>query len=171
MATRHLRLRPIEPADAPRIERAFSRLSPRTVYLRFLAPIPRIGAAELTRLTNVDHHHREAIVALDGDEIVGVARYESSSDVGAFQPRRAEVAVVVADAWQRRGVGRHLLDELSALAAARGYDELVCTILVENHAALALVRSHAPGATMSRVDNVLEVRIPLTSVRTPGCAA
>jgi len=165
-----LQLRPITPDDAPGVERGFARLSPRSVYLRFLAPIPRIPPAELARLTNVDHFHREALVVVDGEEIVGVGRYEPTTGDDA-EPAVAEVSVIITDAWQGRGVGRRLLDELAHLAASRGYGALVCTILAENHAALALVRSVAPDVTVSRAGGVLDVRIPLAPPRAPGCAA
>jgi RimJ/RimL family protein N-acetyltransferase len=166
-----LRMRPITPEDAPRLDRAFGRLSARSVYLRFLAPIPRLAPGELTRLTTLDHDRREAIVVFDGDEMVGVARYEALPHRSPFEPRLAEVAVTIADEWQQRGLGRQLLDELADLAAARRYDALVCTILAENRGALALVRSCAPRATTSRVGNVLEVSIPLAPMRAPERAA
>ena len=105
-------VRPIEPGDADRLERMFFRLSPTTIYRRFFSPIHEPSPRMLMWLTNVDHDRREALVALDGDEIVAVARYDGRA--GATE---AEIAVTVEDAWQHRGVGRRLARRLAACRA------------------------------------------------------
>ena len=101
-----LRVRPIVPADREPLADAFGRLSDRSRRQRFLAPKPRLSARELDYLTDVDHVTHEALVAIDettGD-IVGVGRYATGSGGGAA----ADMALVVADAWQRRGIGHGL---------------------------------------------------------------
>ena len=74
-----LSVRPIEPDDVDRLGRMFERLSPTTIYRRFFSPIHEASPRMLMWLTNVDHDRREALVALDGDEIVAVARYDGQS--------------------------------------------------------------------------------------------
>ena len=74
-----LSVRPIEPDDVDRLGRMFGRLSPTTIYRRFFSPIHEASPRMLMRLTNVDHDRREALVALDGDEIVAVARYDGQT--------------------------------------------------------------------------------------------
>jgi len=70
----------------------------------------------LARLTDVDHLRRDALVALEGDEIVAVARYDAArtDDGDDADTRDAEIAVTVVDAWQRRGLGHRLLQRLEA---------------------------------------------------------
>jgi GNAT superfamily N-acetyltransferase len=150
-----LHVRPIEVFDGERLTRLFARLSPRSVYQRFFAPIHRLTPDQVRRFVEVDHRCREALVALDDDEIVAVARYDS--DCGA---RDAEVAVTVEDAWQRRGVGRVLTRRLALLATARGFDGFTANILGENRAALALVRDLAPSASLRWDDGAYRVSIP-----------
>ena len=71
-----LTIRAIEATDVDRLARMFDRLSPETVYYRFLAPLPRLPRSTLVRLCDVDHCLRDALVALDGDEIVAVAEVQ-----------------------------------------------------------------------------------------------
>ena len=85
-----LTVRPIAITDATRLERLFTRLSQRSVQLRFFSPVTRPPRAALLRLADVDHARRDALVALDGDEIVGVARYDARP--GATE---AEIAVTI----------------------------------------------------------------------------
>ena len=83
-----LTVRPIEGDDVDRLRRMFYRLSPTTVYRRYFSPIPKPSTKMLHWLANVDHDCREALVALDGDEIVAVARYDGKPGCSA-----AEIAV------------------------------------------------------------------------------
>jgi GNAT superfamily N-acetyltransferase len=136
-----LAVRPIEPGDAERLARMFDRLSPVTVYRRFFSPVRRPSRRLLEWLTNVDHDCREALVALDGDEIVAVARYDARCG-----EREAEIAVTVEDAWQHRGVGRRLARRLAAHALDHGFERFIATMLAENQPALRLLRTLAPDA-------------------------
>jgi len=86
-------VRPIELGDVERLARLFARLSPESVHFRFFSPITRPPRAALLRLADVDHARRDALVALDGDEIVAVARYDAAP--GATE---AELALTVEDA-------------------------------------------------------------------------
>lgn len=148
--------------DVDRLARMFTRLSPRSVLFRFLAPIPRLPRGELVRLADVDHNRREALVAVAGDEIVGVARYGAPPG-----SRVAEVALVVEDAWQKRGVGQQLAWRLATLALARGYDTFVATMLRENDVARGLVRKLWPHAAIRHSGDELEARIALTALPAP----
>ena len=62
-----VQVRPIEPADAERLVRFHESLSPETTRLRFFSYHPHLSAAEVARFTTVDHHDREAMVAVAGD--------------------------------------------------------------------------------------------------------
>jgi RimJ/RimL family protein N-acetyltransferase len=152
-------VRPIEADDADRLQRMFERLSPESRLFRFLAPVHRLTALTLLRLAAVDHERREALVALDGDEIVAVARYDEIAPRDGH--RRAEIALTVEDEWQRRTVGRRLVRRLGALAVDRGYDTFVATIMPENRAALGLVHRIAPDARVTFAGGHYEAHIPL----------
>ena len=109
-------IRQIGPDDADRIVALHSRFSERTRYLRYFSPYPRIPARDLARFVNVDHRDREALVMATGDDLIAVGRYER---LGPAAPD-AEVAFVVEDAYQGRGVGSLLLEHLAEAARAVG---------------------------------------------------
>ena len=133
-----LHIRPITAADSARVAAAFADFSDRTRYQRFLAPKPRLSSAELRYLTDVDQRRHVALAAVDpaDDAFVGIARY--ATEPGDHET--ADVAVVVADAWQGRGVGTRLMRELVARAAANGIARLTATTLQDNSAARELLR-------------------------------
>lgn len=125
-----LRLRPIRPDDEPRLVEFFHRLSPRTVYQRFLAPFHRLPAAWYHYFANVDYRKRLALVVEEpGAQPVlrAVARYEPGD-----AREVAELAIVVEDAWQDRGLGTILLDAVLDAAEARGIRRFTADLLAEN---------------------------------------
>ncbi len=131
-------MRPVRPDDEPRLVELFHRLSPRTVYQRFLAPFHRLPAHWYHQFANVDYRTRLALVAEDpatgGRPLRAVARYEPG---GA--PGRAEVAMVVEDAWQNRRLGTQLLDALLDAAEARGIHRFTADLLAENRRMLRVL--------------------------------
>ena len=120
-------VRPIVPGDGQRWSSFISRLSPETIYFRFFSEHPRLGPAELDHFTHVDYMGRVAFVALLGDEIVGVGRYDRIHDSGV-----AEVAFVIEDRHQGRGLGSILLEHLAAAARERGLLRFEAEVLTEN---------------------------------------
>ena len=151
-----LRVRPIAHDDSDRLIRLFSRLSPRSIQLRFFSPIPQLSETQLSRLVDVDHECRDALVALSGDEIIAEARYDS--ECGSDE---AEIALTVADAWQHRGIGTRLARRLMIMAAERGFTRFVANILPENRAALRLVRELAPDVSVRWDSGAYVATIPL----------
>ena len=140
-------IRPIEPDDKRRVADAFERLSPETRYRRFFAPLERLTRQDLRYLTEVDHHDHEALVAVNPENgtIIAVARYVRSQD-----PTEAEVAVVVGDPWQGKGVGSALLERLVERARGSEIDHFVALVLSENEDAIELFRHLAPGGSSLR---------------------
>jgi acyl-CoA synthetase (NDP forming)/RimJ/RimL family protein N-acetyltransferase len=129
-ATVHLRQ--IRPEDAPAIVAMHARFSDRTRYLRYFSPYPRIPERDLRRFVTVDHHDREAFVVVSGDRILAVGRYDR---LGPGAPD-AEVAFVVEDAHQGRGIGSVLLEHLAAAAREEGIRRFVAEVLPANGAML-----------------------------------
>jgi GNAT superfamily N-acetyltransferase len=157
--------RPVRPDDAPLFCRLWDRLSPETVYRRFHAPLRR-PPAEAHRLVEVDHDLREALVAVVGGEVVGVARYDRSP----ADPGTADVAVVVEDAWQGVGIGRQLLGELTQLAARRGVRSLTADVQADNDRMVGLLRRLLPGAVLTPAHGVYAVQSPVSRAATPVAA-
>ena len=136
-------LRPVVPSDADAILAFHGRMSDRTRYLRYFGAYPQIPPRDLERFTTVDHRDRVAFVALLGDDIVAVARYER---IG--HGPTAEVAFVVEDRHQSRGLGPILLEHLAAAARESGIERFVAEVLAENSAMLGVFR--AAGYRLAR---------------------
>jgi GNAT superfamily N-acetyltransferase len=149
--------RPVQPDDAARFGRLWPRLSPDTVYRRFHSPLHDLPPETVRRLVTVDHDRREAVAAVVGGEVVGVARYDRSSG----DPATAEFAILVEDAWQGMGLGRQLLLELVELAAVRGVRTLTATVQRDNDRVIGLIRRLLPGSTFTPDHDVYDVRSPL----------
>jgi RimJ/RimL family protein N-acetyltransferase len=126
--------------DGDALAAAVGALSPESRYRRFLTAKPELTRREVSTLTDMDHHAREALVAFEpgGGPWAGVARYATFPD----DPRTADVAVTVADRWQHRGVGSALLARLLARAQVEGIARLRAATLADNRAALRLLRRH-----------------------------
>lgn len=127
-----LALRHIREEDAPRLRAFHQRLSPESARLRFPAPKRELSEALSRRFTCVDGELRGAVVAVEGDQIRGVARWDGE---GA----EAELAFVVEDAWQGRGLGRLLLHAVLHEVRLRGYERAFAMVLPENYRMLALL--------------------------------
>jgi acetyltransferase len=134
-----LRVRPIRPEHAGAEVAFVAGLSNESRYLRFMYHLHELTPQMLARFTQVDYDRELALVALGGkpgdEKIFGVARYVANPD-----RESAEFAVVVADAWQGRGLGRALMGKLIASAKRRGFHRLVGSILGMNASMQKLVR-------------------------------
>lgn len=124
-ATAHLR--PISPADRDALRRFHESQSENSIYLRFFSYKPTLSARELDRFTVVDHRDRVCFVLLLGERIIGVGRYDRTHD-----PHDAEVAFMISDAHQGRGIGSILLEHLAAAARENGIDHFSAEVLPEN---------------------------------------
>ena len=132
-------IRTMEPADRE-IEQRFVRdLSQQSRYYRFHSALKELTPYMLERFTHVNYPDEMALIATveeaDGEMQIGVARYirTPGSDT-------AEIAVVVADAWQGRGIGSRLLVDLRQLAIRAGIKRIEMSVLPENRRMLYLAR-------------------------------
>ena len=133
-------LRPIEPVDKDELQAGLQRLSPQTVQRRFLAPKTHFSKAELRYLTEVDGHDHVAIVverATDPGTIVAVSREGIS--VAPGPAASADVAIVIADFLQHRGLGSLLAEALADAAIAHGIRRFSALMLGENRPAQLLM--------------------------------
>lgn len=149
-------LRPIVPDDADRISAFHSRLSERTRYFRYFGAYPRIPPRDLQRFTNVEHHDRVALVAMLGDDIVAVGRYERLDGGDS-----AEVAFVVEDAHQGRGLGSILLEHLAAAARERGLSRFEAEVLAENSQMVRIFRDAGYQVSRALEESVLHLEFAI----------
>jgi RimJ/RimL family protein N-acetyltransferase len=157
----HVGLALLERSDGEALRRLFYRLSPETIWRRFHSPIVHPEQAHPDRLLDIDHHDREAVVAVIDGEIVGVARY-----AGWPGTRAADLAVVVADDWQRQGVATRMVSGLADHARSAGVQCFTATMHADNQAALALLRRfHPSGATFSQ--GLCEATVPINEADGP----
>jgi GNAT superfamily N-acetyltransferase len=138
-------IREASTADLDALGEMFSRSSAETVYGRFYMAYPRVPEWMLARLLGGGFPGGRSVVAVVGGEVVGHAMH------GPPEVGEAEVAVVVEDGWQRRGVGRHLLTVLAQRAREEGIEAFVATVLGGNRLALRLGES-VFGAGEARVE-------------------
>ena len=155
-----VQLRPIRPSDADAIVALHSRFSDRTRYLRYFSPYPRIPARDLKRFTEVDHAGREALVAALGSDLIAVGRYEQLA-----QPDTAEVAFVVEDAHQGRGIASVMLEHLAQAAREQGITNFVAEILPQNGAMVRVFTDAGYDVDRSFEDGV--VHLTFDNAETP----
>jgi RimJ/RimL family protein N-acetyltransferase len=152
-----LAVRPIDEADADALVRFHGRLSDETTYLRFFAVHPVLHPNEVERFTHVDHRRREAVVALLDGEIVAVARFDRLGNGDD-----AEVAFVVADEFQGRGIGSTLLSELVTRARVLGVRRFVAETLPHNRRMLAVFRHSSLPVETRFEDGTVHVVLDLS---------
>ncbi len=154
---RKIRVRPMAVTDGIALATFHDGLTDETTRLRFFAVHRSLSPGELERFTHVDHHDREALVALDGAAIVGVGRYDRLPGTDD-----AEVAFVVGDAWQGDGVGSRLLAHLVRRGRAEGLRAFLADTLLENRR-MREVFAHSGLVTGSASDGgVVQVVLDLT---------
>jgi RimJ/RimL family protein N-acetyltransferase len=150
-------IRPIEPGDKPLVRAFYHELSDRSKRLRFLVPTNEISDEDLIYLTDVDHRRHEAMVALDGERLVGVARY-----VRAPRDREAaEVAVAVADDRQNEGIGTALLDSLTERARENGIVRYTALVSPDNDIVLGALDRAGATRTGTSPDGEIELAVDL----------
>jgi len=163
-------LRPLRPGDGPLLSAGFERLSPRSRYRRFFAPVPRLTSSMLDFLTSVDESNHRAWGALvtepSGVVGAGIVRWVRSRK----DPGVADVAVTVIDDYQGRGLGGLLWDVAVLDASACGVERFEGVVLGEN---IASRRMLARGGATLRPDGggVLAFRLELADrAGRPGSA-
>lgn len=135
-------LRPIAPEDKPLLRWGIANASAETLRRRFLGPKPRLTAAELRYLTEVDMVDHVALLAVlhdRPDELLGVGRWIRDKAGGAGADS-AEMAILIGDEVQGMGVGTVLGLALADAARVRGIARFTATMLSDNRAAHALFR-------------------------------
>jgi len=155
-------LRAIRPEDADMEQEFVRNLSQNSRYFRFMNTVRELNPAMLIRFTQIDYDREMAFVAVreeGGRKIeIGVARYVTNPDA-----QTCEFALVVADPWQGKGVGRRMLERLIEVARRRGLRTMVGHILGGNQAMLGLCKTlgfkiadHPEDASLKQATLVLD---------------
>ena len=148
-------IRPIAPGDEEELAAGFSHLGALTRYRSLAESGVSLTARQLASLTEIDHSSHEALVALDAadGEGIGIARYVRHSD----DPRWAELACTVTDAWQRRGVASALMERLAARARAAGITHFLARAMLGDEPARRLLAHVADHITEHRDGGIVEL--------------
>ena len=147
-------VRPVRPTDADRLVAFHGRLSHQSVYYRFFSPRPRLSQDDVVRFTTVDYDDRMALVALLGDDLIGIASYDRWPG-----RREAEVAFTVDDEHQGRGVATVLLEHLAVIARSHGITRFTAEVLPENRKMLSVFKRAGFQAKSQFADGVVAVEM------------
>ncbi|MFH1829553.1 MAG: GNAT family N-acetyltransferase [Pseudomonadota bacterium] len=135
--------RPVKMTDEDAMRDFFYSLSAESVYHRFFQPVQSMPHARAMPMVSIDYDKDMALVATvedaAGEKIVGIGRYMR----GSKEERMAEVAFMIRDEWQNRGMGRALLASLIDIAGSRGIEGFVASVLHDNKQMMSVF--HASG--------------------------
>jgi acyl-CoA synthetase (NDP forming)/GNAT superfamily N-acetyltransferase len=148
-------LRPITPEDGEGLVAFYSRVSEQSKYLRFFAPYPVLSDRDVERFTHVDHDRRAAFVITRANDLVAVGRYDALDD------REAEVAFLVQDDYQGRGLGQLLLEHLAEAGRERGFERFVAEILPENTRMIQVFREQGYAVADDFEDGILRLEFSI----------
>ncbi len=151
-------------SDYHELRDGYEVLSAPSRYLRFFVPPKHLSSSALRYLTDLDYSNRYALGAYQKDDPtqqgIGIARWSREPS----EPTRAEAAVVVADEWHGRGVGRALLISLVDSASEKGISTFTADVLWANHQLISSLRSR--GATIKAAEpGVARVEFDLTAAQ------
>ncbi|MFG3027026.1 GNAT family N-acetyltransferase [Streptomyces sp. NPDC048253] len=130
------RIRPITVDDAERLVSFYEQVSDESKYYRFFAPYPRLSDKDVHRFTHHDFVDRVGLAATVGGEFIATVRYDriGADGMAASAPAdEAEVAFLVQDAHQGRGVASALLEHIAAVARERGIRRFAAEVLPANN--------------------------------------
>jgi len=147
--------RPIHPTDEPLMRDLFYALSQQTIYYRFMSNQRIVSRRQIQDFVYIDHRNDVALVgtlpAAHGEDIIALGNYYLDP-----KSNRAEVAFVVLDQWQRRGIGTFLLRQLIRIARRNGIRGFTAEVMSENRGMQAVfnksntkIRSHAGNNVIS----------------------
>lgn len=123
--------RSIRPTDEPHMRDLIHNLSQETIYYRFMSHQQRFTARQIRDFVYIDHRRDVAVVAtlpdVQGEQIIAVGTYYLNEDTN-----KAEVAFVVRDAWQGKGLGTFIFRHLIQIARRNGIAGFTAEVLREN---------------------------------------
>ncbi|HSE72556.1 MAG TPA: GNAT family N-acetyltransferase [Nocardioidaceae bacterium] len=155
-------LRPITPDDRDLLIEFYGQVSAESKYMRFFAPMPRLSERDVQRFTHVDHQDRVAFVLTVANKMIAVGRFDRL-DHGSNE---AEVAFLVQDAHQGRGIAQLLLEHLAQAGRERGVEKFVAEVLPENSRMIQIFRDAGYQVAGGFEDGVMRLEFPIDSTDT-----
>ena len=162
-------LRPISTADRDLLVEFYAQVSAESKYLRFFAPMPELSERDLLRFTTVDHQERVAFVLTVATRMIAVGRFDripASPGSPSGTPVEAEVAFLVQDAHQGRGIANLLLEHLAQAGRERGIDRFVADVLPQNRRMIQTFREAGYHVEGGYEDGVLRLVFPIDATDT-----
>lgn len=156
-----LLLRPIRPEDGQRLMAFYAGASPADMRLRFFMARREVPHSELARYSQIDYDREMAFIALAPQASGGHAMVAEARAVCDPDNLRAEFAIQVTSGWQGKGLGRLLLDKLTAYLRERGTAEVVGQCLQENTGMAALARQAGFEVSAEPSQDTMMMRLPL----------
>src|SRR3954469_13068691 len=148
-------IRPIRTEDREVFVEFYSRVSDQSKYYRFFSPMPRLSDRDVDRFTTVDHVNRVAFVLTLQGRIIAVGRYD------VIRPGEAEVAFLVEDQHQGRGIAQLLLEHLAQAGRERGVDRFVAEVLPDNTRMIQTFRDAGYRVVSEYEEGVLQLEFPI----------
>ena len=158
-------LRPISADDVDLLVEFYEQVSAESKYMRFFAPMPRLSERDIQRFTHVDHHDRVAFVLTVAQKMIAVGRFDKITD-GSTGPVEAEVAFLVQDAHQGRGIAQLLLEHLAQAGRERGVDKFVAEVLPDNSRMIQIFREAGYQVAGGFEDGVMRLEFPISATDT-----
>ncbi|MBF4160956.1 GNAT family N-acetyltransferase [Nocardioides sp. CBS4Y-1] len=153
-------IRPITPDDAGLLVEFYARVSDRSKYYRFFSPMPNLSDRDVTRFTHVDHVSRVALVLTLQGRMIAVGRYD------VVRPGEAEVAFLVEDEHQGRGIAQLLLEHLAQAGRERGVEKFLAEVLPDNARMIQTFREAGYRIASEYDDGVLCLEFPIDATDT-----
>jgi acyl-CoA synthetase (NDP forming)/RimJ/RimL family protein N-acetyltransferase len=153
-------IRPIRAEDAPLLVEFYDRVSDESKYYRFFSAMPRLSPRDVKRFTEVDHRTRVAFVILLAGKMIAVGRFDVTT------PGEAEVAFLVEDAHQRRGIATILLEHLAQAARELGVEKFVAEVLPQNRRMIAIFEEAGYHVAGGYQDGVISLEFPIDPTTT-----
>ncbi len=153
-------IRPIRPDDGDLLVEFYDRVSEESKYFRFFTAMPRLSERDVQHFTHVDHVQRVAFVITLKKRIIALGSYEGDGS------GRAEVAFLVEDAQQGRGIGQLLLEHLAQAGRERGIERFVAEVLPDNERMILTFRDAGYRLVSDVEDGVMTLEFPIENTDT-----
>ncbi|HET8717521.1 MAG TPA: GNAT family N-acetyltransferase [Nocardioidaceae bacterium] len=158
-------LRPITPADEQLLVEFYEQVSAESKYLRFFAPMPRLSERDVRRFTHVDHRDRVAFVLTVAGRMIAVGRFDRITPPDGTG-ETAEVAFLVQDAHQGRGIAQLLLEHLAQAGREVEVKKFVAEVLPENQRMIQIFRDAGYHVAGGFEDGVMRFEFAILSTDT-----
>lgn len=148
-------IRPMSGDDEELLVSFYDRVSDESKYYRFFSPMPRLSERDIRRFTHVDHHDRVALVMILQGRMIAVGRYD------VVEPREAEVAFLVEDEHQGRGIAQLLLEHLAQAGRENGVERFTAEVLPDNQRMIQTFRDAGYRVASGYADGVVTLEFPI----------